>query len=208
MTCLNRIRPWLLLLLVIFAPTGLLAACPTGSDIGGKSGVRLTRDTPYFQSVHSVNSKGEVLEQRDQVRADGTRQKVLSTYQDGLWTTKREGPQGTLELRYGKGLQSFDVEKIGDRVSVSITLLSNGRVSTRGRIEAEVMRKDRLRIGRCTYSVFVVHSKLSFSDGIQIYREAFYQPDLRLTVASVSMNPDWTPRPGVFFDKIETVRFK
>ncbi len=70
------------------------------------------------------------------------------------------------------------------------------------------MRKDELRIGRCTYSVFVVHSKLSFSDGNQIYREAFYQPDLRLTVAGVTMNPDWTPRTGVFFDKIETVRFK
>lgn len=195
-------------LLLLLCPVNLWAACVTGKDFGPNDGIQLVRKSPQFNSLLTHSTNDSILEHRTQKMGDGRTQKVVSSYQSGVWATLRKGPLGTLELRYGAKLKSFNLSEVGKRIEVPVTLVSDGKVTKRGTLQAEVKKKVRLKIGRCKYQVIIIRSTILFDGELPLNRESFYQPDLGFSIAGVTMNEDWTPRTGVFFDQIKKVKLK
>ncbi|MCT2539629.1 hypothetical protein [Sedimentimonas flavescens] len=185
---------------VVAAP--MHAACPTGGDFKVGDKLHLVRADPLMDVVYSKRSGGSIREDRTMVR-DGAAQQIQTDYLNGVFAVRRVGT-ATLALKFPAELATFDPSAVGAKIDVAVAL--SGAANQSGRLQAEVVRRDRVRIGGCRYKVTVVRDILSLSGTASIRTERLYQPDLGVIVGALILNSDGSPQSRVAFDKIEILK--
>ncbi|WP_093997585.1 hypothetical protein [Octadecabacter ascidiaceicola] len=116
--------------------------------------------------------------------------------------TQRVSNSGTLTLDYDADVSGIDRINHTMTWTSAVTLGSNERSINTGIVTITYLRSDTIQIGTCTYDIWILHENMVLNGRDPIMAEKTYAPDLGLVLSSISLNPDRSPRSGVFFDEI------
>ncbi|WP_299424849.1 hypothetical protein [uncultured Shimia sp.] len=162
----------------------------------------VTRNQPFLQTTSTVQADGSVLEHRSQTR-NGKTEKITTTYWNGVAAMDRKSSSSHIQMKADKNLRSADLTKPSKTYSAPIELFINGKKIDQGTFTIKTVQKTNLSIGGCTYPVMVVRTSLLREKGAPIYEEALLSLDAGILLGNVAMTDDWSPKHGVFFDKVE-----
>jgi hypothetical protein len=106
-------------------------------------------------------------------------------------------------LIVGEEAKSANLRRAGRTYEYPMSILVNGKETDRGTFVIRTVRKTRLVLDGCEYSVMVVRTSMERDNGDPINEEALLSLDAGMLLGNVAMTPDWKPRSNVFFDTIE-----
>ena len=171
-------------------------------DLKGSSSFELARDEPQFLVTKRVLGDGSVLEER-RMTVNGVVEEVETVYWNGVIAIDRKSKSGHIQLNLSEEAKSVDLSTVGQSFSFPVTILVNGNEVDSGRMIIETIDKTALNIAGCQYRVMVVRSTINRNDGSPINEETLLSLDAGIILGNITMTPDWQPKTGVFFDRIE-----
>lgn len=161
----------------------------------------LTRNDPHFAVTNTVSNDGTVIEERE-MRKNGSTQKVTTTYWNGVIAVDRVSSSSHVQLRISEGAKSANLNKVGRTYKYPVSIFVNGNEIDRGEFVLRTIKKTKLVLDGCKYSVMVVRTSIERNNGDPINDEALLSLDAGMLLGNIAMTPDWKARNGVFFDEI------
>jgi len=160
--------------LVGLAPAAALAACPTAENVA--QGFAIDSGSAASE-VHHI---GEHFVQAKTRYSDGVTQTDL--YHDGLLPIARVSQRGAT-MTYQAGLEDWSLEmKKGAKASVTYIPLVDGSPHAETTVNFEVKGSETLKLGDCSYEVFVISETRSSGQSSRQY-DQLYSPLLKFVIA-------------------------
>ncbi|MFS8183193.1 hypothetical protein ACMG4P_16765 [Pseudovibrio denitrificans] len=186
--------------LLFFLGTNVVAACPQEVP---ESGIKLTRTESYFSVVFKKTAAG-LSEERVMMR-DGKQEKVTTIYPHALVTGQRTDSRGTLALEYAQPASDVgNLSKSGRWVS-DFSMKFGAKEIYRGTAKLTYLDQGKVEIGKCSYDVWRIESRLEFQGRAPTVFDKYYSPKLGLVLRAVKLTPDRETINGIVYDKIEVV---
>ncbi len=176
----------------------MAAGCPTRDDLS--SGIRLTRDEPFFSVVLTATQSG--LSEAHVLRRGGRVEEVSTLYAYPLAVLERLTENGTLSLQYANDPAGIEGLTVGDVWRSAVTLFSDGTVVAEGHVVLNFQTAGSVTIADCTYATLIVHNVLSLTTDNPIRFQRHYAPELGLVVQTLRLNADGSPRSTVIYDSL------
>lgn len=162
----------------------------------------LTRNDPYFQIINTVSSDGTVTELNRRLQ-NGSIQIILTTYWNGVIAVNRKSSTSHVQLKISDDAKSANLNKARRTYKYPMSIFLNGSEIDRGTFIIRTIRKTKLLLDGCKYSVMVVRTSMERNNGSTINEEALLSLDAGMLLGNVAMTVGWKERGGVFFDTIE-----
>lgn len=171
-------------------------------DLSKSGSYTLTRADPYFEVTNKIANDGTITEERVTKR-DGSTQRITTTYWNGVIAVDRKSSSSHIQIKISEDAKAANLNAVGKTYTFPVSILVNGNEVDQGSFVIKILKKTKLPVGGCNYSVMVVRTSLERNNGAPINEEALLSLDAGMLLGNVAMTPEWKARSGVFFDKIK-----